>query len=130
MDYSKFLSIGEITSVEYKVKEKDNAHSYGNKGVMVLSTPALLKYIENGASSLLFDRLPEGHSPVGTQVNLNHIGACPVEGTITVESKVIKMERNKVSYNFKVFYKDRLIADGSYKQAIIELKRFLDKNTI
>lgn len=128
MDYKKFLSVGEIISKEYTVQEGDTAHSIGNKGVEVLSTPALLKYIENGASSALFERLPEGYSPVGTHVTLNHIAATPIDGVIKVQAKVSSIEKNKVKYEFGVFYNEKLIADGIYEQAIINLDRFLNEN--
>lgn len=129
MDYSNLLTIGESFTAEYVVKKDDTADTVGNKGVMVLSTPALLKYIENGSSSgELKRRLPKGYSPVGIRVTLNHIGAVPVNGKIEIQSEVVKTGRNKIKYEFKAFYKENLIADGTYEQAIINLENFLEKN--
>lgn len=127
MDYSSLLIIGEKITAEYIVKDNDTAHAVGNKGVMVLSTPALLTYVENGSSGLLSKRLPKGYSLVGISVTLHHIGTAPVNGVIKIESNVVKAEKNKVKYEFKAFYKENLIADGTYEQAIINLDNFLKK---
>lgn len=81
--------------------ESDTADAVGNKGVKVLSTPALLKYIENGSSKGLFNRLPEGYSPVGIRIDLEHIAATPVKAVIQVTSKVINIQGKKLHMNLK-----------------------------
>ena len=128
MQIQQFLKIGESYSEELTVKENDTAHHYGNKGVMVLSTPALLTYIENNATQLLIDRLPIGYSPVGIEVQLKHTGAVPVGGRFTVTSTVTHIHGKFITYEFKATYEGRVISHGTYGQAVINLDEFLSRN--
>ncbi len=122
------LKVKEVFSNEFTVMKSDTADASGNKGVSVLSTPSLLKYIELGSSAELFKSLPEGFSPVGTSVSLKHIGATPVNGVINVVSTVLDITNNKITYKFKVFHSDKIIAKGEYEQKIVYLDSFLEKN--
>ena len=84
MDCNTILELGETVFKEYIVKETDSADYIGNKGVTVLSTPAMIKYIELAAASIVFERLPEGHRPVGTKINVKHVNSAPVGEKIKV----------------------------------------------
>lgn len=128
MNLNDIIKLGEVLETEFEVKESDTAHAAGNIGVKVLSTPALLRYVENGASTGLFQRLPKEYSPLGTKVELNHIAATPVNEVIKVISKVTSVGRSRVSYDFEVYYKDRLISNGVYEQAVVVLEDFLRRN--
>jgi predicted thioesterase len=128
MEISELLKIGEVFKVNYKVEVSDTADFHGNTGVRVLSTPALLRYVEQGSSTGVFNRLPKGYRPVGTYVELHHVGGTPVDGIIEVVSEVSKIEGRKITYIFKVFNKDRLISHGVYGQAIVPLDDFLKRN--
>lgn len=128
MDFSELLKIGEIFRVKYEVRESDTADFHGNAGVRVLSTPALLGYVEQGSSTGLNTRLSAGYRPVGIYVELHHVGATPVGGIVEIESEVTKIEGRKILYNFKAYHQDKVIAHGVYEQAIIPLEDFLKKN--
>lgn len=128
MDFNGILDIGEVFKIKYTVEKSDTADSQGNKGVRVLSTPALLRYVEQGSSTGVFERLPEGYRPVGTYVELHHVGATPIGGVIDVISEVSNIEDRKITYSFKVFHQGRTIAYGKYEQKIVVLQEFLKKN--
>lgn len=128
MDFNSLLTIGEIFKDKFKVEASDTADFHGNAGVRVLSTPSLLGYVERGSSTGVYERLPEGYSPVGTYVELHHVGATPIGGIVEIESKVSGIRGRKFTYDFKAFYHDRVIAYGVYEQTIIPLEDFLKKN--
>lgn len=44
----------------------------------------MIKYIELAAASIVFERLPEGHRPVGTKINVKHVNPAPVGEKIKV----------------------------------------------
>ncbi len=128
MDFNKLLNIGEVFKSKYKVEVPDTADFQGNTGVRVLSTPALLRYVEQGSSTGVYNRLSVGYRPVGTYVELHHVGATPVGGSIEIVSEVSKIEGRKFTYNFKAFHQDKVIAYGVYEQVIVPLEDFLKKN--
>lgn len=128
MNFNKLLAIGEVFTIKYTVEKSDTADSQGNKGVRVLSTPALLRYVEQGSSTGVFERLPEGYRPVGTYIELHHVGATPIGGVIEVISEVSSIVDRKITYTFKVFHQDKTIAYGKYEQRIVVLQEFLKKS--
>lgn len=128
MDLNDYLKIGESADFEYTVQEKDTADTYGNKGVQVLSTPALLNYIEQTASRILWTRLPQGFSLVGIGVDLSHQVAVPVGGQFNVQATVSHVGRSKVTYDFSVTYKHHLVSKGSYRQGVVHLDQFLERS--
>ena len=128
MDLNDYLKIGESSNCEYMVQEKDTADRFGNIGVQVLSTPAMLNYIELTSSRILWNRLPQGFSLVGIGVNLTHEEAVPVGGLFHVRSTVSQVGQTKVTYEFTVTYNHRLVSKGSYTQGIVNLHRFLEQS--
>ena len=128
MDLNDYLKIGESSDCDYVVQEKDTADRFGNIGVQVLSTPAMLNYIELTSSKVLWTRLPQGFSLVGIGVNLTHEAAVPVGGLFSVRSTVSQVGHSKVTYEFTVTNKGRLVSKGSYKQAIVNLHQFLEQS--
>ncbi|WP_422484593.1 thioesterase family protein [Gudongella sp. DL1XJH-153] len=130
MDYNKLLNIGEVFKAKYKVEVSDTADFHGNTGVRVLSTPALLRYVEQGSSTGVYDRLSDGYRPVGTYVELHHVSATPVGGIIEIVSEVSEIEGRKFTYNFKAFHQDKIIAYGVYGQTIVPLDDFLKKSNV
>lgn len=128
MQMMQYIKIGESYTDQLTVSEDDTADNHGNKGVRVLSTPALLTYIENNSARILAGHLPAGFSPVGIEVQLKHVGAVPVGGRFQVTSTVTKIKGKTIAYDFLATYEDRVIAHGSYHQAVINLAEFLEKN--
>jgi len=127
VDCSTIIKIGEKMSEEFIVEEKDTADYLGNKGVTVLSTPAMIYYMERTASSVVFERAPENYRPVGTRIDVRHINPTPVGGRITVNAAVKAVDGNKVTYDVEAFYGDVKIGYGEYEIHVIDLNRFKSK---
>lgn len=128
MNINDIVKVGESCIKEYIVMPDDTADFLGNKGVEVLSTPSMIKYIEQTASQIIFDRVPGNYSPVGTKIDVKHINSTPVNAKITVKTKIIEIKNKRVSYNAEVFNEKDKIGFGTYDLHVIDLEKFLNKN--
>lgn len=127
MDCSTIVKVGETVSKEHIVKETDTADYLGNNGVTVLSTPAMIYYMELTASSIVFEKVPENYRPVGTRIDVKHINPTPVGEKITVNAVVKAVDGRKVTYDVEAFFKNIKIGHGEYDIHVIDLDKFKNK---
>lgn len=128
MDISTIVEVGEIISEEYTVKIEDTADFIGNKEVDMLSTPAMIKYMEQTAAGIVFDRLPENHRPVGTKIDIKHINPTPVNKKISVKATIAEIKGSKISFDVEAYNKKDKIGFGTYELHVINLGEFLSKS--
>lgn len=127
MDLNKLVSIGETTTREYIVKMEDTAHSLGNIGVTVLSTPVMITHMEETASSIVFHKLPKNYSLVGTKINISHIKPTFVDMKVIVKATLKAIDGMKLTYYVEAHNIDGMIGFGDYEQHVINLNEFLKK---
>lgn len=127
MDIRTILKVGETVSKEYIVREMDTADYLGNKGVAVLSTPAMIAYMELAASSIIFERVPENYRPVGTKIDIKHINPAPLGGKITVNGVVTDINGRKATFNVEVLNGKNKIGYGEYGVHVVDLNKFKNK---
>lgn len=130
MELTEFIKIGEINVKEFLVKSEDTADYIGNTGVIVLSTPSMIRYMEDTSAHILVDKLPAGYRPVGTKIDVAHIGPTPIGGTVTVKATLTAIEKRKLTYDVAAYYGDNKIGFGSYQQHVISLEKFINKNNV
>lgn len=119
------LKLGMKTSRKFKVVYEDTADYIGNPGVVMFSTPAMIKYMELTSGDMVFPHLPEGHNPVGTRVCISHLAPTPIGAEVTVKSTLVDMDRSRLTFQVEAWYGESLIGAGSYEQFIVELDRFM-----
>ena len=128
MDFNTILKVGETLISEYIVRQEDTAHFIGNIGVTTLSTPSMIKFMEDAATRVIIDTIPEGYRPVGVKINVDHINPTPVNMKVTVKATLIAVGGKKLRYNLEAFNEKCKIGFGIYEQHIINLGDFLSKN--
>lgn len=124
MDCSAILKLGETVSKEYIVEETDSANHLGNEGITVLSTPAMIKYMELTAAGIVFERVSKKYTPVGTRINIKHINPAPVGEKITVEAVVNRIDGPKVTFDVKVLNKESSVGYGECTFHVVGLDKF------
>jgi predicted thioesterase len=73
----------------------------GKEG-MVYATPRMVSDVEYTCRDFLLEHLDAGEDSVGTQVLIDHLAATPLGLQVTVEIKVIEVDRRKVKFEFSV----------------------------
>lgn len=126
MNLEDNIKVGMCNSREFTVNYEDTAEYIGNPGVVMLSTPAMIKYMELTSGDIVFPHLPDGFNPVGTMVCIKHLSKTPINGKITVKGTLIEIDRRRLTFEVEAYYKGVLIGSGTYEQFVVELEKFLD----
>ena len=75
---SEMLNLGKSITLSWIVTDDVSAERYGNAGVRVLATPALVGWMEATAIALLKESLQDDQGSVGTSINMKHLAATPL----------------------------------------------------
>jgi predicted thioesterase len=127
MNNNELLKAGDTYTGEYTVKTEDTADFIGNKGIMMLSTPAMIKFMEVTAAQIALKNMPDNYRVVGTKVEIKHINPTPVDSKVTVKATLTAVEGNKLRYEVEAFNKTCKLGFGVYEQNIINIENFLNK---
>jgi mandelamide amidase len=106
------------------------AHLRGEP-IRVLSTPDMIRLIEQTAIEALQPALAAGQSSVGTRVDVAHLAATPVGMTVTITVEVTEVDRRRVA--FRVAVRDELdeAGKGTHERFIVDgaqrMPRLADK---
>ncbi|MBU3217277.1 dihydrolipoamide acyltransferase [Clostridium estertheticum] len=128
MDFNTLFKVGKTLVNEYIVKSEDTADFIGNKGVITLSTPSMIRFIEDTANHIVVDNMPQNYRSVGTKINVEHINPTSINTKVTVKATLVAIEGRKLSYTVEVFNEKCKIGFGIYEQHIINLGNFLNKH--
>jgi predicted thioesterase len=96
----------------------------GSGSVDVLATPELVTLIERTAVSLVSNALPEGHTTVGTRVELDHVAPTPVGSEVTATVRLDSVEGRTLRFSFEVNDPAGVVARGSHVRAIVDVTTF------
>ena len=88
--------------------------------IRVLSTPDLIRLVEQTAIEAVAAHLPPGQATVGTKVDIAHLAATPVGMTVTVSVELIEVDRRRLA--FRVEVRDELdeVARGTHERFVID----------
>lgn len=122
------LEPGLTARVALTVTDADTAQTLGSGDVPVLGTPRVLALVEAATVRATARHLPTGTTTVGTRVELEHLLATPVGGTVTAEARLSTVDGNRLSFAVTVHDgADRLAARGTVVRALVEREKFLAK---
>ena len=76
------IHVGDEIELTEEVVPENTAEKWGSGSLPVYATPAMISLIEQSAVNLLAGKLEEGQTTVGTNLNIAHVSATPVGGTI------------------------------------------------
>ena len=109
------------------IRASDCASEWGNDGLDVLSTPAIIGHMERLCVDTLSPRLDPGEMTVGTGVQMRHLGPANLGEDVTYQVTADGSGR-KISMTFQVTDADgRLLSDGTHQRAVVDKAAFLTK---
>ena len=114
------LETGITHEIIRVVSAGDTADAYGNPGVNVFATPALITLFENACGSCLKPYLKEGQFSVGSLVNIRHLGATPLGLEVTASCEIIEIDRRKVVFRVEAHDGKETIGDGTHERFILD----------
>ena len=119
--------IGAKNEHRFTVTENHTAITLESGNARVLSTPYLVAMLEKAAHELCFPYLEEGTATVGTEMNLKHLAATPVEMTVTVTATVTEWEGRKIIFSLEAYDEAEKIAEGTHTRFVVFKEKFQTK---
>ncbi|KRC56879.1 MULTISPECIES: thioesterase family protein [unclassified Nocardioides] len=124
--------MGEAT-VRFTVTDDDTAAALGSGSLPVLGTPRLLAWCEAATCAAVAPELGDGETSVGTRIDLEHLAATAVGGTVEVTARQVyadgRLRRYAVSAR-AVGPDDRagkLVGSGEVTRVVVDAERFLSR---
>ena len=71
--------------------------------------------------------LEEGRCTVGTLLQLEHLAATPLGGTVTAETELVEIDRRRLVFAFTVRDAAGEVARGRHERFVVEAGRFVAK---
>jgi len=121
------MEIGIKNTNQITVEEKDTALTYGSGSLRVYATPAMIALMENTAMNAVAAYLEEGETTVGTEINVKHLSATPVGGTVTCEAELTEIDGRRLVFSVKASDNRGVIGEGTHQRFIVKTEKFIAK---
>jgi predicted thioesterase len=114
------LAVGLKYSRQVVVTDDMTPGHLRNDPIRVLSTPDMIRLIEQTAIEATQTHLKPGQATVGTRVDIAHLAATPVGMTLTIAVELTEVDRRRLG--FRVEVRDELdeVGKGTHERFIIE----------
>lgn len=106
------------------VTPQTTADAYGNAGLDVFATPALVALFERAAIAALAGRLESGEGSVGSIVRVTHQAPTPLGATITARATVRAVDGNQVWFDVNAHDGAEQVGEGEHLRIVIDEARF------
>src|SRR6185503_13803500 len=130
-DAPRPLAVGLTYSRTVKVTDELTPAHLRHEPIRVLSTPDMIRLIEQTAIEAVQPGLAPGQATVGTRVDVAHLAATPVGMTVTISVELTEIDRRRLA--FRVEVRDELdqAGKGTHERFIVDgvqrLPRLQDK---
>ena len=95
------LQVG-LTSTQSLMVDEDRCIGFMGKEGMVYATPRMVLDVELTCRNLLLEHLDEGEDSVGAHVSIDHLAATPLGLEVTIDVKIVEIEKRRVTFEFSV----------------------------
>ena len=88
--------------------------------IRVLSTPDMIRLVEQTAIEAVAPYLAPGQATVGTRVDIAHLAATPVGMTATITVELVEVDRRRLAFRAEV--RDELdeVGKGTHERFIVD----------
>ncbi len=117
-------AVGDAAELERVVASEDTADAYGNVGVHVLGTPALVGWLEDVALAALTRHLRPGQHSVGTRVDIEHLAPTPVGERVRLHAVIDGWQGRRVRFIVEARDGHETIARGRHERFVVDADRF------
>lgn len=112
---------------QFEVTENLTAASLGSGLLPVLSTPAMIAFMEGVCQHSVQPYLREGYGTVGAELNVRHVSATPVGMRVKAECELVSVDGNMYTFEVRAFDETGLIGEGTHKRCVINDEKFMKK---
>ena len=95
------LKVGLVSTTRILVDESRCIGFMGKEG-MVYATPRMVSDVEYACRDFLLEHLDEDEDSVGTHVSIDHLAATPLGLEVTIDVRIVDIEKRRVTFEFSV----------------------------
>lgn len=110
------LTPGLVGKCEVLVCEDNVAPHVGK-----LSTPSMIRAMEQASQRAVLGRLPDEQSTVGFEVNVRHVAGADIGATVVAVAELERIDGRWLYFKVEALDGDRTIGVGTHRRAIITL---------
>jgi len=111
----------------YTVTDELAVHFMGTDAPPVLSTPALLLWMEMTSRESVKELLPPGQDTVGVGVTLKHLAATPVGWQVRVVTNLVKIEGRIYTLEIEAFDETEKVGEATHQRAAVTVAKFAER---
>jgi fluoroacetyl-CoA thioesterase len=117
-------AVGRQGRVETQVDAALTADRYGNPGLEVLATPALVGLFELAAMRTVEGLLAESEATVGSTVSIVHSAPTAVGGSVVITARLTTVQGRELGFEVEATDDRGLIGKGAHSRFVVDLERF------
>jgi predicted thioesterase len=123
----KPIAPGTRHSFVVQTRNRDTAESFGNPGVPVVGTPALIGFLETAADRCLKPYYEANEGSLGTSIDVAHLAPAPANSTIEASAEVVGVDGRKLRFAIEARHGESLLMKGFHERVVVDMERFLAK---
>jgi len=90
----------------------------------VYATPMMVLHMEMAAGSAIASALPVGFISVGMEINVRHLAATPIGGSVRAVAQVTRIDDKSVFFRIEAWNDERKIGEGTHRRGIVNIREF------
>lgn len=123
----KDINVGAVGKAHLKVTENELAVNVGSGSLEVFATPVMVMLMEKSACNCVAEYMENDETTVGTELNVKHVSASPVNSDITAEAELAEVNGREFTFTVKAYDNAGLIGEGTHKRFLVFGKKFTAK---
>ena len=123
----KDINVGAVGKAHLKVTENELAVNVGSGSLEVFATPVMVMLMEKSACNCVAEYMENDETTVGTELNVKHVSASPVNSDITAEAELTEVNGREFTFTIKAYDNAGLIGEGTHKRFLVFGEKFTAK---
>ena len=122
------LAVGRTLDVEWTAGSQHSAENFGNPGVPVFATPAVVWLLDSLAHQVIVPTLDKDQGTLGTKIDIEHLAATPMGMKVRARAEVARIDGKRVLVKVEAHDEVEMIARGTIERYITgSIPRFLER---
>jgi fluoroacetyl-CoA thioesterase len=117
------LRVGLTCEKTITVDETHAARHLAGKGIQVLSTPEMVRLMEECALEGVLPYLGPAQNTVGTRVEMRHLAPTPMGMRVTARCTLVEIDRRRLLFQAEVFDELEKVGEGMNERFIVDRER-------
>lgn len=114
------LQVGLTFEKTITVTESHTARHLAGKGIRVLSTPEMVRLMEECALEGVLPFLQPDQNTVGIRVEMRHLAATPLGMKVTARCTLVEIDRRRLLFQAEVHDELEKVGEGSNDRFIVD----------